>query len=218
MPIDEIVNVPVTRPVLKVRVIALRKAKDTGPFAYLQAMRQGTLMAVSSNPEDTEVARAYHRNEQKYFAMLAEAMPRPLDVVISPPSRMAWQAEPYRRAIIAAHPNATDITAAINRTGNSRAGEGASLDDVLGGLRYQPTGSEKEFRRIAIVDDTFKSGTTAAAVVMLLRKHGLSDECEAIFACPMWLDTCKPKPSNGSGSRRVGSSPWLTLSNSAYRF
>lgn len=195
MAVDETVNVPLQLPVLMVRVIALRKAKDPGPFAYLQGMRQGTLAAVNSNPEDTEVARAYHRNEQRYFTMLADAVPGPIDAVISPPSEMAWQAEPYRAQIIAAHSIAIDLTTAIARTGNSRAGEGASLDDMLDGLRYQPTGGEKEFQRVAIVDDTFNSGTTAAAIVSLLRQHGLSDKCEVIFACPMWL---VPKLSNGS--------------------
>ncbi len=196
--IDETVEVPLPCPHLSVRVIALRKAKDTGPFAYLQGMRQGTLKAMNSNPEDTETARAYHRNERIYFAMLAEAVPGPLDAVISPPSRMAWQAEPYRRAIMSAHSNVTDLTAAVSRIGSARAGEGASLEDILDSLRYQPKGTEKDFRRIVIVDDTFTSGTTAAAVVKLLRQNGLSEECEVIFACPMWLDTCKSKPHNGS--------------------
>jgi len=158
-------------------------------------MRQGTLMAINPDPEDTEAARAYHRDKQKYFKMLAEAVPGPIDAIISPPSRMAWQAEPYRAEITAAHTIATDLTTAIARTGNSRAGDGASLEDVLGGLQYQPAGLEKEFQRIAIVDDTFNRGTTAAAVVSLLRQHGLSERCEVIFACPMWL---VPRTGNGS--------------------
>jgi hypothetical protein len=189
MAVDETVAVPLPDPRLKVRVIALLKAKTSGAFRYLQGMRQGTLKAISADPEDTEVARAYHRNEQKYFAMLAEAVPGPIDAVLSPPSRMAWQAEPYRKAIAAAHAEAADLTAAVSRTGNARAGEGASFEDVLDGLSYKPTGQEKNFRRIVIVDDTFTTGTTAAAVVVLLRQHGLLDECEVIFACPLWLDT-----------------------------
>ena len=103
MAVDETVAVPLPNPRLKVRVIALVKAKTSGPFAYLQGMRQGTLKAISADPEDTEVARAYHRNEQKYFTMLAQALSSPIDAVLSPPSRMAGQAEPYRKAIVAAH-------------------------------------------------------------------------------------------------------------------
>jgi hypothetical protein len=85
------------------RVVALLKAGKPGPFAYLQGMRQGTLKAVSADPEKTEIAQAYRRNEQKYCAMLAKAVQGPIDAVLSPPSRMAWQAEPYRRAIAEAH-------------------------------------------------------------------------------------------------------------------
>jgi hypothetical protein len=192
MAVDETVAVPLFDPRLTVRVITLLKAKQPGPFQYLQGMRQGTLKASSVDPEDTEIARAYHRNEQKYLAMLAEAMPGAIDALLSPPSRMAWQAEPYRKAIAAAHPKAADLTEAISRTGNARAGERASFEDVLGGLSYKRTGREKGFRRFVIVDDTFTTGTTAAAIALLLRQHGLPDECEVIFACPMWLDTKGP--------------------------
>jgi len=194
MAVDETVAVPLPNPRLKVRVITLLKAQKPGPFQYLQGMRQRTLHAISADPEDTEIARAYHRNEQKYFAMLVEAVPGPIDAVLSPPSRMAWQAEPYRKAIAAAHPKAADLTAAVGRNGNARAGEGASFEDVLGALSYRPTGQEKDFRRIVIVDDTFITGTTAAAVVLLLRQHGLPDECEVTFACPLWLDTFAKSP------------------------
>jgi hypothetical protein len=189
MPVDEIVAVPLSDPRLKVRVITLHKAKTPGPFRYLQGMRQGTLKVISADPEVTEPARTYHQNKQKYFAMLVDAVPGPIDAVLSPPSSMAWQAEPYRKAIAAAHPEAADLTEAMGRTGNARAGEGASFEDVLGGLSYKPTGLEKDFRRFVIVDDTFTTGTTAATVVMLLRQHGLPDECEVILACPLWLDT-----------------------------
>ena len=189
MAVDEIVAVPLLNPRLKVRVVALAKSKTSGPFTYLQGMRQGTLKAVNADPEDTEVARAYHRDEQKYVSMLARAVPGPVDAVLSPPSRMAWQAEPYRHAIAAAHAQPVDLTAALIRSGNARAGEGASFEDVLGGLSYKPSGQEMTFRRMVIVDDTFTTGTTAAAIVVLLQKHGLQDECEVIFACPLWLDT-----------------------------
>lgn len=189
MAVDEIIAVPLPSPKLEVRLIALIKAKTSGPFAYLQGMRQGTLKAVSADPEDTEVARAYHRNKQKYCKMLAEAVPGPFDAVLSPPSRMAWQAEPYRKAIVAANEGAVDLTTALSRTGEARAGEGASFEQVLGGLSYKPTGQEKNFRRVGIIDDTFTTGTTAAAIVALLKQHGLPDECEVIVACPLWLDT-----------------------------
>lgn len=188
---DETVAVPRAAPRLKVRVIALRKGKVPGAFRYLQGMRQGTLKTINSDPEQTEVARDYHRKEQGYFEMLASAVPGPIDAILSPPSSIASQAEPYRKAIAAQHLNAIDLTDAVSRSGKARAGEGSSCDEVLAGLAYKPCGREKDFRRLIIVDDTFTTGTTAAAVVELLRKHGLLETCEVILACPLWLDTVK---------------------------
>ncbi len=185
---DEVVSVPLCNPILKVRVVALFKGKEAGPFKYLQGTRSGILKLVNSEPEKTEVARAYHRSSQEFFAKLANAVPGPVDAILSPPSDMAWQSEPYRRAIATRFPAAVDLSGAISRGGTARAGKGASLEEILGGLSYRPCGREKDFRRIVIVDDTFTTGTTAAALVSLLHEHGVSKTCEVILACPLWLD------------------------------
>jgi orotate phosphoribosyltransferase len=83
----------------------------------------------------------------------------------------------------------------VGRTGGARAGEGATTCEVLSGLSYDAVGHERNIRRLVICDDTFTTGTTAMAIVKLLRKHGLSDDCEIIVACPVWLDTVKHAPS-----------------------
>jgi len=41
----------------------------------------------------------------------------------------------------------------------------------------------------AIVDDTFRTGTTAAAIIAKLEEHGLAEECRVIIAAPLWTDT-----------------------------
>jgi len=187
--VDEIVCIPLNDPMFRVRVIALYKGREPGPFAYLQGMRTGSLKAVKSDPEETEVACLYHRKERTYFAMLATAIPGPVDAILSPPSGMTWQAEPYRRAIADVYPKAVDLTDAVSRTGEARAGKGASIKEVVAHLLYKSSGREKEFRRLVIVDDTFTTGTTTAAIVSLLASHGLSKACEVIVACPLWLNT-----------------------------
>lgn len=195
---DETITIPLYDPNarLSVRVIALHKSKSAGPFGYLQGTRQGTLKAIKADPEDTEVAKAYHRNEKRYFTMLANAVPTSADAVISPPSRMAWQAEPYREAILTRNSNATDLTSRLTRKGTTFAGEGATVPAVAAGLNYIPTGQENKIGRLVIVDDTFTTGTTVAAVVELLRQHGLPSECEIIVACPLWLDTVAGRPAD----------------------
>ncbi|MER8895927.1 hypothetical protein [Mesorhizobium sp. M0676] len=186
--VDLKVGVPVKSPILDVRVIALYKGKEPGPFDYLQGMRSGILRALG-NPEETEVARRYHRREQEFFELLSQKVPGPVTAVLSPPSDFAWQAEPYREAIKRKFPNAIDLTPAMTRPGQFRAGKGATVDQVVSGLSYQPQGTENGIEQLVIVDDTFTTGTTAAAIVLLLREHGLPEECDVILACPLWLDT-----------------------------
>jgi hypothetical protein len=152
-------------------------------------MRSGTLKAVNPDPEQTESARKYHRNKQHYFPMLARAVPGPVDAILSPPSSMSWQAEPYRSALADRYPSAIDLSPAVSRHCGARSGSGAALEEVLACLSYAPSGREKDFRRLVIVDDTFATGTTAAALVTLLRDHGLPEACEVILACPLWLES-----------------------------
>lgn len=176
---------------MEVRLIALFKGKDPGPFTYLQGMRSGRLKLMNPDPEQTEAALTYHRNEQRYCAMLAKAVPGPVDAILSPPSSLAWQAEPYRRAIAAKHAEATDLSASFLRSGDAKASKSASLEDLLDELTFTPSDHEQDFERVVIVDDTFTTGKTAAAVVTLLRHHHLQQSCEVILACPLWLDTVR---------------------------
>lgn len=188
----EIVTIPLNDPVLTVQVVALYKGKDAGPFAYLQSMRSGVLKTLNTNAEDTETARTYHRREGGYQQMLADALPTDADAVISPPSRMAWQAEPYRQAIRRKNPSAVDLTPRLTRDGNAFAGGRATVAEVTAQLRYVATGQESKISRLIIVDDTFTKGTTAAAIVSILRAHGLEEGCKIVVACPLWLNTFAP--------------------------
>jgi hypothetical protein len=183
--VEEDVRIPFKNPELQAHVIALHKGKEPGSFHYIQAIRQGTLRAVNRDPEKTEVARIYHANEQRYFPLLASKIKGTVDAILSPPSRLPEQSEPYRNAIAELHPSAVDLTSRFNRTGPARAGEGAEICDVFKGLSYNPDGREKNIQRLVICDDTLNNGTTAAAIVKLLREHGLASDCEVIIACPL---------------------------------
>ena len=81
------------------------------------------------------------------------------------------------------------MTALLTRTGDARAGEGASIDQFIAELSYKATGMEAEFSRVVIVDDTFTTGATAAAIMEVLRSNGVRKDCEVVIACPIWLDT-----------------------------
>jgi len=189
----EVVMIPLDNPSLRVRVVVLFKGKEPGPFAFLQGMRSGVLMRLNPDPEKTEVAKGYRRKEKCYQKMLADKVPADFDAVVSPPSRMAWQAEPYRQVLCHKNPSAIDLTPQLTSTGKSFAGENATVNQIATQMQFLETGQESKIRRLIIVDDTFTKGTTAAAIIGVLRTHGLSEDCEIIIACPLWLDTFSPK-------------------------
>lgn len=191
MAIVEEASIPYQDGWFEIQVVALHKGKDTGPFSYLQGMRQGTLNLISKDPEQTEAARSYHRNKNSYADSLANAIDGPIDAVISPPSDHPEQAEFYRQAIVAKHLVSTDLTPRLSRSGEIRAGHGATLDEVIAGLSYEGEGDECSLKHIIIVDDTFATGTTVAAVIAVLRKHGLTQTCTIIVVCPLRLETSK---------------------------
>lgn len=190
---EDVVMIPLNNPSLAVRVVALFKGKEPGPFAFLQGMRSGVLKVLNPDPEKTEAAMGYRRKEGRYQRMLADKLPANFDAVVSPPSRMAWQAEPYRREICRKNPSAIDLTPQFTRNGNALAGEEATLAQIIAQMHYVQTGQERDIGRLIIVDDTFTRGTTAAAIIGVLRANGLREDCETIVACPLWLDTFSPE-------------------------
>jgi hypothetical protein len=184
----EHIEVPVRSPLFNARVVALHRGRDAGPFAYLQAVRQQTHVAMGRQLNETAIARKYEALLFKYTALLAAAIQGPVDALLSPPSDHAWQAQPYREALAMKFPNAVDLTDNLIRQGTARAGQDATLQQVVDCLSYRPCGREKDFRAIVIVDDTFGGGTTAAAIIIHLRRCGVIENCEIILACPLWLD------------------------------
>jgi len=123
----------------------------------------------------------------KYTALLADAVGH-VDAFASPPSDHPLQAEPYRRAIANRQPNAADVTTSFTRRGEARAGIGATFDAIVSGLDYAPCGREREWRRVAIIDDVFRSGVTAAAMVTQCA-NTVSDLIARLLSCALcgWI-------------------------------
>ena len=126
-----------------------------------------------------------------YKVRLTSAITGQVNALLSPPSDHIWQARPYREALAVKFPDALDLSANFSRHGPERAGQSATFQQIVAGLDYNPTGREASFRRIVIVDDTLRGGTTAAALLTHLHAHGLSQECEVVVACPLWLVAAK---------------------------
>jgi len=97
----------------------------------------------------------------KSKGLLVRAVKDRVDVLVSPPSDHAWQPKPYREALLDKFPDAADLTSCFSRTGTMRASTKAAFDEVLASLAYKPTGHQKDYRRVLIVDDTFNRGFSA---------------------------------------------------------
>jgi hypothetical protein len=67
------------------------------------------------------------------------------------------------------------------------SGEGIPLLTVLSNLNYRPVGDEADISHLLIVDDVFKGGKTAAAMILKLQVAGLPAECRVTVACPLWV-------------------------------
>lgn len=184
---SELVKIPFEGPIVEASVIWLHKGTEPGGFGYLQSVRSGILKARYSDPEKSPAAVEYKAMQKFSASSLAQQVVGTVDAVISPPSSYPEHAEPYRRAILAKHPQAIDLSDSVSRKMKVSSGAGASLADVLSSLEYQPGIRLNDFKHIVIVDDIMNRGVTAAALASLLQAQGLSVQCAVTIACPLWL-------------------------------
>jgi hypothetical protein len=180
----ETIRVPVSNSMFEVQIIASYKYDGVmpGKFQYLQSIRNDK----SAGKSDYEGTLSWNKT------LLASAVKGDVDALVSPPSDYAWLTEPYRDKLRRKFPTATDLTDHFSREGSVRASKGATLNEVIDSLTYMPTGSEKEYRRILIIDDTFNRGVTASAILTRLKENGLPESCEVMVLCLLWM----PDPSS----------------------
>ena len=143
---------------------------------------------LEKDPHITGAASNYKAMRFKYVNLLVCAANGPVDALVSPPSEHAWQAEPYRRALLKKFPNTADLTSCFSRTGAVRAATKATLEEMVASLTYEPTGGEKDYRRLIIIDDIFHRGITVSAIITHLQQRGLRESCDVNVMCPLWLE------------------------------
>jgi hypothetical protein len=159
------------------------KPGTTTGLAYLHRVRQ-----LGPDYPGSELAKHhyYSRVERVASEMLASYMNgRKFDAVLSPPSRRA-DAEPYRKAILAAV-GAPDWTPAFSRASGASAGETPSCDEIFRALTFSPPSGIGAVRSVLMVDDVLASGTTACAVLRHLRAAGMSADAAFVVAAPLWV-------------------------------
>ena len=131
-------------------------------------------------------AKQYFAMEHFYAARLAGQLNKNWDAVVAPPSSRPW-ARPYLEAAKSMHP-AIDLTPRFTRVGPVRSGDPTtSMDEVIASLAYQARGDESGFATVLCIDDVLASGKTIAAIVHLLRQHGLPSSAVFQVAVALWI-------------------------------
>lgn len=180
-----IVGVPIAKPEFSLQVYFLHKGRDAGPFTYFQARRRfgDNLEKVAPN-----AVSEYLAIEHLHAHRFEKIINRSVDAIVSPPSRYPEQASAYRNVIASRKRCLADLTDRFFKKGSVLACHDASFQQVLGSFEYRPNGDEAKYNSLMIVDDTLRSGVTAAAIIAKLRQNGLREDCELLLACPLWLE------------------------------
>lgn len=152
---------------------------------YFQGIRNGMLLNIGrGHPENTEIATSYRNMERRYADQLASELPeQAFDAILSPPSRYNHAAAYRDSARMLA---ARDITSRFRKEGSTLSGAGGKLEKILSELSYDAHGDEGCLHSVLIVDDTFCTGRTVAAVITRLLEAGVPPDCSFTVAVPLW--------------------------------
>ncbi len=155
--------------------------------SYFQGLRNGLLARMTDgHPENSCITRNYAAMESTYACRLERELPEEtFDAILSPPSRYD-QAGAYRNAYVTAGRGRRDLTDRLSKLGGNLSGEGANLEQIVDELKYDARGDEVCLRSVLIVDDTFNTGKTAAAVITRLMEAGIPEDCSFVVAVPFW--------------------------------
>jgi adenine/guanine phosphoribosyltransferase-like PRPP-binding protein len=85
-------------------------------------------------------------------------------------------------AIVQRWPNARAITSTFDRKGVTKSGDPGHVSVMVSELIHTPDGKERDIKSLLIVDESVGEGKTAAAILELLRKAGMSPEAKITLA------------------------------------
>lgn len=182
MPLADI-EVPMPGATLQVDLAYLDHGGTTD-IGYLQRVRS---MAAARGPTLARIEQRYHRMLPFWAPQLAVLIQAPVSAILSPPSSRPNLAAPYRLALTARFPEAVDLTGRFARPGTERAGEGATVHELIAATTYAVQGDESTFGVIVIVDDVVEAAKTVAASITLLRAAGVRADADFRVAAPLWL-------------------------------
>lgn len=111
----------------------------TSDIGYLQRVRS---MANLSPALLQDMERPYKAGLTAWPAQLFAHIESPVAALVSPRSSRPELTMPYREALMVRFQRAVDLTGRFERTGELRAGEGATVAELVDATRYRPAGDE----------------------------------------------------------------------------
>ena len=166
----------------QIDLIFLRDWNNIGELLYLQSIRSGRI------DENSSIATLYKGmfgiNCQRLADFTAHSGIE-FDAIAKAPSSRD-DAAPYHDCILQ-RTCANDISERFLKSESSRSGSpGSSQQDVIDAITYMAEGDEGSIQNLLIVDDSFASGKTIAAMLHHLRSAGLNN-CSITVAVPALL-------------------------------
>jgi predicted amidophosphoribosyltransferase len=108
------------------------------------------------------------------------------DTIVCAPSRR-HDAEAFASAIRLVSPDALDLTLHFAKLQPLRAGTLKEVGQLLPFICCTYRGSLANKKRVAIIDDVYSQGLTAACVLVRLQDRGLTATAKITICAPLWM-------------------------------
>lgn len=154
------------------------------PLEFLHCVRSP---AGQQQPEAVfgHLARAYYDRLPEYMsAFAAWADQQDFDLLIVAPSERR-DAEPFAATIRAGHADATDASRLFAKAPGAKAGSAQTKAEFDGRISLTKQCSFTTYRSVAVIDDVYARGFTAASIVDLLAENGLPQEATVTVCAPV---------------------------------
>jgi predicted amidophosphoribosyltransferase len=162
-----------------VTVVYLGRGGSAHILYYLHKVRRGL---ATDRDRDT-----YKNMESTYSMRLAEFVATAVpdaDAIIQIPSSRD-DADPYLLKLLTRIKSLENLSGSITRAGKVKAADDdTTVEQLVADLTYRATGKEVEIRSLVILDETYGTGKSVAALLQVLRANGLRgpSECKVTVA------------------------------------
>lgn len=190
---SEILQVPIGEPELQIQITLFYifkwdpdSSSSFPPLLFLQAVRNDTVIPGLKGSYEREVPRNSSKLKAEIENYQIENCQIDVHAVLTPPSTYCF-AKPYLDTIKPLFNDAHDVSGSFTRDPGVHSDQCETVEQYKNCLHYSSHCDLTAVRSLLIVDDVLNRGRTVAAVVLLLREHGLPARSRVFAACPLWI-------------------------------